>query len=125
MSTLTAQKARDVVRAALHEVAPDVDIDGLPAGADLREDLELDSLDFLRFVELVSDRTGVRIDEDDYAALSTLDSAAPEAVIDWTNGAVGGSLVLLIAGAVLVTASAVGLRLRQIRPGQPPTGGPR
>jgi hypothetical protein len=36
----------------------------------------------------------------------------PEAVADLTNGALGGSLILLVAGVVLVVFSAVGLRLR-------------
>jgi hypothetical protein len=39
--------------------------------------------------------------------------AVPEAVTDWTDGAVGGSMVLLLAGAVLVGASAIGLRIRR------------
>jgi len=39
--------------------------------------------------------------------------AVPQAVIDWTDGSLGGSVVLLLAGAVLVAASAVGLRLHR------------
>ena len=38
--------------------------------------LALDSLDFLQLVELLSERTGVRIDEDDYPKLATLASGA-------------------------------------------------
>jgi hypothetical protein len=38
--------------------------------------------------------------------------AVPEAVIDWTDGALGGSVVLLLAGGVLVAASALGLAIR-------------
>lgn len=37
--------------------------------------------------------------------------AIPEAIWDWTDGAVGGAVVALIAGAVLLAASAIGLRL--------------
>jgi hypothetical protein len=40
--------------------------------------------------------------------------AVPQAVMDWTGGAVRGSVALLLAGAVLVVASAVGLRLRRV-----------
>ncbi len=61
-----------LVRQVLHEVAPELDQDLLPPEADLREDLGLDSLDFLRFVELLSERTGRRIDEDDYPYLATV-----------------------------------------------------
>lgn len=45
--------------------------------------------------------------------------AVPEAVADVTNGALGGSVILLVAGAVLVGASAVGLRLRRAAPPAP------
>jgi acyl carrier protein len=72
---VTPEEADTAVRTALHEVAPDVDPDTLPADADLRDELGLDSLDFLRLVELLSDRTHLRIEEDDYAKLSTLASA--------------------------------------------------
>ncbi|MCC2274410.1 E3 binding domain-containing protein [Streptomyces sp. ET3-23] len=40
-----------------------------------RDTLELDSLDFLRLVETLGDRTGCRIDEDDYPAFTTLSGA--------------------------------------------------
>jgi acyl carrier protein len=61
-----------LVRRALHEVAPDADLDRLAATDDLRDTLTLDSLDFLQFVELLSERTGRRIDEEDYPRLATL-----------------------------------------------------
>ena len=38
--------------------------------------------------------------------------AVPEAIADLTDGAVSGSVILLVAGAVLIAMSAVGLRLR-------------
>ncbi len=38
--------------------------------------------------------------------------AIPDAVTDWTGGAFGGSMALLAAGATLVLACALGLRLR-------------
>ncbi|GAA0815599.1 acyl carrier protein [Spirilliplanes yamanashiensis] len=61
-----------LVRRALHEVAPEADLDRLAPTADLRETLALDSLDFQQFVELLSERTGRRVDEDDYPYLTTL-----------------------------------------------------
>lgn len=63
-----------LVRTALHEVAPDADLGALRAGDDLRETLHLDSLDFLQLVELLSERTERRIEEDDYPRLATLAS---------------------------------------------------
>lgn len=65
-----------LIRQALHEVAPDADVTLLAPDADLRETLGLDSLDFLRLVELLSSRTGRRIDEEDYPRLATMGQAA-------------------------------------------------
>ena len=44
-----------------------------------------------------------------------LSIAVPEAVVDWTNDSLGGPAILLISGAVLITASALGLWLRSAR----------
>jgi hypothetical protein len=41
--------------------------------------------------------------------------AAPEAVWDWTDGAAGGAVILLVAGGALIAASAVGLGLWRAR----------
>jgi acyl carrier protein len=72
---MTPEQAEAMVRAVLHEVAPDADLDTLRDDADLREALELDSLDFLQVVEILSERSGLRIDEEDYPRLRTLGSA--------------------------------------------------
>ncbi|MGZ4427485.1 MAG: phosphopantetheine-binding protein [Nocardioidaceae bacterium] len=71
---LTAAEARDLVGRELRRIVPDADLDALTPDADLRRTLELDSLDFLGFVELLSKDSGVRIDEQDYPALATLAS---------------------------------------------------
>jgi acyl carrier protein len=72
---MTPDQAEDAITEALGQVTPGIDIGSLPADADLRDSLELDSLDFLRFVEILSERTGERIDEDDYPQLATMASA--------------------------------------------------
>jgi len=69
---MTPDQARQLVRAELLRIVPDAAIDVIPADADLREELELDSLDFQSFVAQLSERTGHRIDEDDYGHLRTL-----------------------------------------------------
>lgn len=71
---MTPQQAREAAGQALKKAAPGSDIDGLDADADLRDALNLDSLDFLNFVEILSDAWGRRIDEDDYPQLATLNS---------------------------------------------------
>ena len=68
---MTPAEAETAIKEALGQVTPNADTGSLPADADLRDTLELDSLDFLRFVEILSERTGERIDEDDYPQLVT------------------------------------------------------
>ncbi|PVE16232.1 MULTISPECIES: acyl carrier protein [unclassified Arthrobacter] len=67
------QDARQAVQAAISQVAPDVEPDDLEGCARLRQDLELDSLDFLHLVETIAKTTGVDIPERDYPAVATVD----------------------------------------------------
>jgi acyl carrier protein len=72
---MTPDQARHTIEEAVTQIAPDADLYHLAPESDLRDGLELDSLDFLRLVEILSERTGRRIDEDDYPHLATLNSA--------------------------------------------------
>lgn len=74
-STIPAAVAYVVILGAMFGDAG-CDPDALSPDADLRETLELDSLGFLRVVELLSERAHVRIDEEDYPFLATLTGAA-------------------------------------------------
>jgi len=69
---MNEQDARAAVRAALGRVAPEVELDDVGGDARLRQDLDLDSLDFLRLVETIDTATGVDIPERDYPAVATL-----------------------------------------------------
>lgn len=64
---------RDEVRRALAAVAPEADLDALPSEASLRDELDLDSMDFLGFVIALHKALGVEIPEADYGKLATLD----------------------------------------------------
>ena len=75
MTTLTTTDARAAVGTALRRIVPDADLDALGDETTFRAELELDSLDFLSFVEVLSEATGVRIDEDDYPRLVTMASS--------------------------------------------------
>ena len=72
---MTPDLAEAAIKEALGQVTPGTDTTSIDADADLRDTFELDSLDFLRFVEILSERTGERIDEDDYPQLATMASA--------------------------------------------------
>lgn len=72
---MTPQQAREQIGFALKRAAPGSDVDAIDPDADLRESLDLDSLDFLQFVEILSETSGHRIEEDDYPELDTLNSS--------------------------------------------------
>ena len=67
---------RVILQEELGNVAPEMDLRKLDPSADLREALDIDSMDFLNFVIAVHHRLGVNIPELDYPKLMTLDSAA-------------------------------------------------
>ena len=66
---------RTVVQEALGNIAPEMDVQKLDPAADLRDALDIDSMDFLNFVVAVHHRLGVDIPERDYPKLLTLDGA--------------------------------------------------
>jgi acyl carrier protein len=59
------------VRSALVRIAPEADLDNLPADEDLQTELDLDSMDFLNFLIALSELTGVEIPESDSAQVRT------------------------------------------------------
>lgn len=71
---LSPGEARAAVSAAIHRIIPDADFDEIGDQASFRSELELDSLDFLSFVEMLTKSTGVRIDESHYPRLTTMAS---------------------------------------------------
>ncbi|HET7139123.1 MAG TPA: acyl carrier protein [Arthrobacter sp.] len=69
---MNEEKARAAVHQAIGQVAPDLQPEDLSGDARLRQDLELDSLDFLRLVEVIDNATGVDIPERDYPEVATV-----------------------------------------------------
>lgn len=70
---MNADKARDTVFAALREVAPEADPSVIEPDVEFREQLDIDSMDFLNFVIGIHERTGIDIPEEDYPLLESLD----------------------------------------------------
>ena len=64
---------RDEVLSLLKRVAPEVEPAAIDAGAALREQVDLDSMDFLNFLISVHGRFKVDIPEQDYEKLRSLD----------------------------------------------------
>jgi acyl carrier protein len=70
---VTREALRREIFEALGEIAPESDPQTLRGAVPLRDQLDLDSMDFLNFLIAVHQRTGVEIPEADYGKLATLD----------------------------------------------------
>jgi len=66
---------RQVVHEELNNIAPEADLAGIDPKADLREVIDIDSIDFLNFITAIHKRLGVNVPEIDYPKLITLDGA--------------------------------------------------
>lgn len=72
--THTTDELRGEVLAALAQIAPELEgeLAALPDDAELREQLDLDSLDVQNLVAALHERLGVDVPERDYGRLDTL-----------------------------------------------------
>lgn len=69
---MTKDQIREAVLRALAKVAPEADPATLNPAQPLREQLDIDSMDFLNFVIAMHKSLGVNISEKDYPKLATL-----------------------------------------------------
>ncbi|WP_417669641.1 acyl carrier protein [Roseibium sp.] len=72
---MNEQEISKVVREELNTIAPDMNLDEIDSQGDLRDELDIDSMDFLNFVTALHQRLGVEISELDYPKLATMDAA--------------------------------------------------
>lgn len=72
---MNTERARHVLSEVVGLVAPEVDVDSLDPTTSLREQADLDSMDFLEVVALLSDALKADIPEDDYAQLDSVETA--------------------------------------------------
>lgn len=70
---MNTEQARVHVEAVLGRIAPEVELAEVPGDVDFREEVDLDSMDFLSLVEGLKEATGVDVPEDDYEEIETLD----------------------------------------------------
>jgi acyl carrier protein len=66
-------EAKALIIDVLSGIAPEADFAALPGEGRLRDELDLDSMDFLNFVAALHERTKIDIPEADYPKLFTLD----------------------------------------------------
>ena len=64
--------ARTLVCEVLGTIAPEADLDTLDPDAQLQEELDLDSMNFLDLMAGIHARTGIDIPERDYPSVATL-----------------------------------------------------
>ncbi|MBE6427619.1 MAG: acyl carrier protein [Planctomycetaceae bacterium] len=71
---MTKEEIREAVLDILSDVAPDEDLSDLKDNVSFREQMELDSMDFLDIVMELRRRFKVNIPEEEYTALGSMDS---------------------------------------------------
>jgi acyl carrier protein len=72
---MTRDELRQTIVDALKRIAPEIDPASIDPAVSFRDQLDLDSMDFLNFVLALHGRLGIDIPEADYPRLSTLDDA--------------------------------------------------
>jgi acyl carrier protein len=74
MSTLTPEQLKATILEVLGKIAPELDAATLRADEPLREQVDLDSFDFLNVLIALNERLHVEVPEKDYAQLQTLNA---------------------------------------------------
>lgn len=72
---MTETEIRKLAIDILGGIAPEADFDTLGDDEDMREVLDLDSMDFLNFITGLHEATGADIPEEDYSRLFTMGGA--------------------------------------------------
>ena len=72
---MTKEKIRSVLMEIVAEIMPDEDLTNLKGDVPIREQVELDSMDFLDIIMELRKRYGIEVPEDDYMQLATIDSS--------------------------------------------------
>ncbi len=71
---MTRDEIKDVILEIIEDIDEDAEFDSLDADKPLRDQLDLDSMDFLDIVMELRKRYKLQIPEDDYPELATLTS---------------------------------------------------
>ena len=73
---MTKDDCKKLVTEIIADIAPDEDLTHLKPDVRLRDQLQLDSMDFLDIVMELRKRHGIEVPEADYQQLASLDSSA-------------------------------------------------
>ena len=69
---MTDEQVRELILNIIHDIAPDEDLSDVKPDVRLRDQLDLDSMDFLDIVMELRKRHKIEVPEEDYMQLSTL-----------------------------------------------------
>lgn len=73
---MTKDECKKLVLDIIADIAPDEDLSNVKPDVRLRDQLQLDSMDFLDIVMELRKRHGIEVPESDYLQLASLDSCA-------------------------------------------------
>jgi len=83
---VTEAEIRQTVKEALSNVAPEVDWDAIDPAKDLRDQIDIDSVDFLNFVIGLHKQLNLEIPDSDVAKLVTVNGC-----VAYLTGKTGGT----------------------------------
>jgi acyl carrier protein len=72
---MKAEEVRIMLLEVMQEIVPDEDLSNLKGDIRIRDQIEMDSMDFLDVIMELRKRYNIVVPEDDYMELSTLDSS--------------------------------------------------
>jgi len=70
---MTQEEIKKATLAALIEIAPEINVDGIVSNVNFRDQFDFDSMDFLTFTLALEERLKIEIPLADYPKLSNLD----------------------------------------------------
>lgn len=83
---MTESEIRQIVHQALSNIAPEVDVASLDPGKELRDQIDIDSVDFLNFVIGLHKQLNLEIPDSDVAKLVTVNGC-----VAYLTGKTGGT----------------------------------
>jgi acyl carrier protein len=87
---MNREQIRQAVLEALNQIAPEADPHSIDPSVNLRDQLDIDSMDFLNFLIALDKQLHVDIPERDYGQLTTLDACVDYLMVHQQVNRTGG-----------------------------------
>ncbi|MEW6734087.1 MAG: phosphopantetheine-binding protein [Acidobacteriota bacterium] len=82
---MTKDELKGIVLRILGEIAPEADLSRINPSENLRDQLDIDSMDFLNFVIALNKELKIEIPETDYPKFATLDSSVEHIILSFSK----------------------------------------